>query len=143
MPGKIVAAGLDRQRQVEKLHRPHRVEHRGVRSGEREEQVGRSDDPPRGDRVLAPHCDMPREADAIERHILDPRTIGPRGRDDMAQRSEEHTSELQSLMRTSYAVLCLKKTKETTYEQKSTMRRMYEGSRTTNRTEKTRTLITQ
>src|SRR3546814_1248073 len=28
-------------------------------------------------------------------------------------RSEEHTSELQSLMRTSYAVFCLKKTNET------------------------------
>src|SRR3546814_4827273 len=28
-----------------------------------------------------------------------------------AQRSEEHTSELQSLMRTSYAVFCLKKKK--------------------------------
>src|SRR3546814_6674571 len=28
-------------------------------------------------------------------------------------RSEEHTSELQSLMRTSYAVFCLKKTKTT------------------------------
>src|SRR3546814_8494260 len=28
-------------------------------------------------------------------------------------RSEEHTSELQSLMRTSYAVFCLKKTKQT------------------------------
>src|SRR3546814_6639488 len=28
-------------------------------------------------------------------------------------RSEEHTSELQSLMRTSYAVFCLKKTKRT------------------------------
>src|SRR3546814_6949849 len=28
-----------------------------------------------------------------------------------AKRSEEHTSELQSLMRNSYAVLCLKKTK--------------------------------
>src|SRR3546814_10154701 len=28
------------------------------------------------------------------------------------RRSEEHTSELQSLMRTSYAVLCLKKTKK-------------------------------
>src|SRR3546814_7323803 len=27
----------------------------------------------------------------------------------LAARSEEHTSELQSLMRTSYAVLCLKK----------------------------------
>src|SRR3546814_1070412 len=29
------------------------------------------------------------------------------------RRSEEHTSELQSLMRTSYAVFCLKKTKKT------------------------------
>src|SRR3546814_8848919 len=28
------------------------------------------------------------------------------------QRSEEHTSELQSLMRSSYAVFCLKKTKK-------------------------------
>src|SRR3546814_5552637 len=32
----------------------------------------------------------------------------------IAMRSEEHTSELQSLMRTSYAVFCLKKKKETT-----------------------------
>src|SRR3546814_1647541 len=31
-------------------------------------------------------------------------------------RSEEHTSELQSLMRISYAVLCLKKTKTTRYK---------------------------
>src|SRR3546814_4106763 len=31
----------------------------------------------------------------------------------MAKRSEEHTSELQSLMRISYAVFCLKKTKKT------------------------------
>src|SRR3546814_6746463 len=30
-------------------------------------------------------------------------------------RSEEHTSELQSLMRTSYAVFCLKKKKSTLY----------------------------
>src|SRR3546814_8012359 len=30
-------------------------------------------------------------------------------------RSEEHTSELQSLMRISYAVFCLKKKKTTTY----------------------------
>src|SRR3546814_5003358 len=30
-------------------------------------------------------------------------------------RSEEHTSELQSLMRISYAVFCLKKKKQTTY----------------------------
>src|SRR3546814_8769755 len=32
----------------------------------------------------------------------------------MFKRSEEHTSELQSLMRTSYAVFCLKKKKTTT-----------------------------
>src|SRR3546814_9314270 len=31
----------------------------------------------------------------------------------LAQRSEEHTSELQSLMRISYAVFCLKKNKNT------------------------------
>src|SRR3546814_3990791 len=31
----------------------------------------------------------------------------------LAERSEEHTSELQSLMRTSYAVFCLKKKKKT------------------------------
>src|SRR3546814_4953902 len=34
---------------------------------------------------------------------------------DAAIRSEEHTSELQSLMRISYAVFCLKKKKKNTY----------------------------
>src|SRR3546814_3213448 len=34
--------------------------------------------------------------------------------DQLANRSEEHTSELQSLMRISYAVFCLKKKKHTT-----------------------------
>src|SRR3546814_5436211 len=34
-----------------------------------------------------------------------------------ASRSEEHTSELQSLMRTSYAVFCLKKKKKNTVQQ--------------------------
>src|SRR3546814_9673919 len=41
------------------------------------------------------------------------RRAEPRGRDDTVVqrgRSEEHTSELQSLMRISYAVFCLKKT---------------------------------
>src|SRR3546814_3047608 len=33
------------------------------------------------------------------------------------QRSEEHTSELQSLMRISYAVFCLQKTKDTQQKQ--------------------------
>src|SRR3546814_6124220 len=35
---------------------------------------------------------------------------------DGAARSEEHTSELQSLMRISYAVFCLKKKKHNKYE---------------------------
>src|SRR3546814_8327912 len=34
------------------------------------------------------------------------------GRGDIMKRSEEHTSELQSLMRISYAVFCLKKKKK-------------------------------
>src|SRR3546814_8102145 len=41
------------------------------------------------------------------RNMLD-ENVGPEGR-----RSEEHTSELQSLMRISYAVFCLKKKKNT------------------------------
>src|SRR3546814_2067133 len=39
-------------------------------------------------------------------------------------RSEEHTSELQSLMRISYAVFCLKKKKTTHKEQTTTSRSM-------------------
>src|SRR3546814_2787425 len=38
--------------------------------------------------------------------------VGGPVRDAMLGRSEEHTSELQSLMRISYAVFCLKKKKE-------------------------------
>src|SRR3546814_6848158 len=40
---------------------------------------------------------------------------GPQGRD-RARRSEEHTSELQSLMRISYAVFCLKKKHHTKHD---------------------------
>src|SRR3546814_3099825 len=36
------------------------------------------------------------------------------GNGDVTARSEEHTSELQSLMRISYAVFCLKKKKKST-----------------------------
>src|SRR3546814_6810192 len=38
----------------------------------------------------------------------------------VAVRSEEHTSELQSLMRISYAVFCLKKNKQHFHQQKHT-----------------------
>src|SRR3546814_4008772 len=40
--------------------------------------------------------------------------------DQVAARSEEHTSELQSLMRISYAVFCLKKNNKTKHQQNET-----------------------
>src|SRR3546814_4365795 len=46
------------------------------------------------------------------RHGIDKRQVGGGDRASMG-RSEEHTSELQSLMRISYAVFCLKKKKKT------------------------------
>src|SRR3546814_4173262 len=47
----------------------------------------------------------PQSAEVVERAI--------HLRDEFEDRSEEHTSELQSLMRISYAVFCLKKKKKT------------------------------
>src|SRR3546814_1821370 len=48
------------------------------------------------------------------RHFSYPFT-GPSNASITQSRSEEHTSELQSLMRISYAVFCLKKKKKTKY----------------------------
>src|SRR3546814_4937188 len=49
---------------------------------------------------------------AMRSGVLD---LNERFRDLLSNRSEEHTSELQSLMRISYAVFCLKKKKATDY----------------------------
>src|SRR3546814_9277942 len=43
--------------------------------------------------------------------LIDDVALGGVGAEGVAQRSEEHTSELQSLMRISYAVFCLNKKK--------------------------------
>src|SRR3546814_9526443 len=72
-------------------------------------------------------CQIPLEARA--RHPVDDvgrggqdrgrrsRLPSPRPvRDDRSGRSEEHTSELQSLMRISYAVFCLKKKNNQSYQ---------------------------
>src|SRR3546814_6788036 len=52
------------------------------------------------------HDDRQRRIESLDRldetEAIEPRTLEP-------DRSEEHTSELQSLMRISYAVFCLKK----------------------------------
>src|SRR3546814_4187657 len=46
----------------------------------------------------------------------------PGGSNEVRARSEEHTSELQSLMRTSYAVFCLKKKKDNIHSTTHTIR---------------------
>src|SRR3546814_6781839 len=70
-------------------------------------------DQPRQSRP-APQVDpKPLALTRIERKQL--RAIGDMPHPDRGDRSEEHTSELQSLMRISYAVFCLKKKKLTHY----------------------------
>src|SRR3546814_5530328 len=50
------------------------------------------------------------EDEAMLAKVFNPRTKrGPAPANPLPERSEEHTSELQSLMRISYAVFCLKK----------------------------------
>src|SRR3546814_4720512 len=53
--------------------------------------------------IAAGACHVPVESDFIQTHRAAPGDARRR------HRSEEHTSELQSLMRNSYAVFCLKK----------------------------------
>src|SRR3546814_7092578 len=52
-------------------------------------------------------------------------TIGPRTAASRPFRSEEHTSELQSLMRISYAVFCLKKKKQQSKNLQMTRHKTY------------------
>src|SRR3546814_7190383 len=54
---------------------------------------------------------LPRRARCAPRYARDRSSRVPAGR--RSRRSEEHTSELQSLMRISYAVFCLKKKNKT------------------------------
>src|SRR3546814_8750277 len=53
---------------------------------------------------------------AVDRPLRAPAALDAR----QQQRSEEHTSELQSLMRSSYAVFCLKKKKKITKRRQKT-----------------------
>src|SRR3546814_2268542 len=88
-------------------------EHDGV--GERHQFV---DGHVAADRDMADKADIVGQRDAFvaARHGLDRLMIGGDAGADQAigNRSEEHTSELQSLMRISYAVFCLKKKTNTT-----------------------------
>src|SRR3546814_5510091 len=79
--------------------------------GAREHPV-RSEGPQRaGGRLSAPPAARGRTAGPVA--AAGPQAFAAVGRAAAARRSEEHTSELQSLMRISYAVYCLKKKKTT------------------------------
>src|SRR3546814_8855868 len=83
-----------------------------VRDGTQDDAVGARDRRHHGVGQRRPLCRKARLADRHfgERHAAARRGAdhGERRRGDFG-RSEEHTSELQSLMRNSYAVFCLKK----------------------------------
>src|SRR3546814_7695686 len=95
------------------------------RSGPQHEGRNASED---RHRRLAHCCDLLRHAFAGCPARRD-RVVGLAGLDRLCPhagarllRSEEHTSELQSLMRISYAVFCLKKKKQTTSIKEQTKR---------------------
>src|SRR3546814_10551962 len=101
------------QRHVEQDARHHQAGHE-PEDGERSPQPGAAEHyrrqiprPVMEDRPAALH----RLYDLVRQDQQDQESrIGPHPRRKLA-RSEEHTSELQSLMRISYAVFCLKKKK--------------------------------
>src|SRR3546814_2510272 len=66
----------------------------------------------RSDRAQAGGDDRDQRAELTGCASVGSRRLSQSDAEAYRQRSEEHTSELQSLMRSSYAVFCLKKKKE-------------------------------
>src|SRR3546814_1807565 len=92
----------------DRLHRKHALPcARASRSARPRQNLAMTDKPfaPACERNREPILAVLREHFAGSRHVLE---VGS----GTGQRSEEHTSELQSLMRISYAVFCLKKKKK-------------------------------
>src|SRR3546814_3077771 len=104
--------------------------------------------PPRSTRTdtLFPYTTLFRSAwhETAEHLRTDARALGIEiGADRVARgfaRSEEHTSELQSLMRISYAVFCLKKKKKKKKNNKC-QKHKYDQSNKTNDNNQTQTII--
>src|SRR3546814_5719018 len=105
-PGKRVAHALPRRRLLVERSR-RRVNAPALRSvGKwRNGQVRKTDDHGGGAFMIA--------TARLSHYILPPKLQYERN--DLTHRSEEHTSELQSLLRISYAVSCLKKKTQHTH----------------------------
>src|SRR3546814_1285074 len=118
--GQRKAAGdLDRADRVRRAERPHRDDHAAAERPRRDARNGR-----RIHRHVAAEADMTDLQPLFDQRRLEGKgaadnegdeVVAPEFRDvgHFLDRSEEHTSELQSLMRISYAVFCLKKKKIT------------------------------
>src|SRR3546814_4664764 len=90
-------------------------------------------------RSLVVAGDQLQQVDRLVAHVLRPRMAGQMQGDAAVERlqsgcetvllrdvrSEEHTSELQSLMRISYAVFCLKKKNKNYYEKTKSTQTLY------------------
>src|SRR3546814_2964918 len=63
---------------------------------------------------------------AQQLNVIDVQEEPPPPEEEPPPRSEEHTSELQSLMRSSYAVFCLKKQKSTPRQCRGIIKRLQE-----------------
>src|SRR3546814_7158908 len=74
---------------------------------------GRHDNEEDHDQAVSRDQDVPQVISLIQRRVRPIGNMRPGLTRRWIRRSEEHTSELQSLMRISYAVFCLKKKKKT------------------------------
>src|SRR3546814_4242289 len=97
----VCSSNLDDERRD-----PQRAFGRAGVSGEQHEQRTKAEDHPERERALEVDREQMREIGEID----------AAGGEHREHRSEEHTSELQSLMRISYAVFCLKKKIEYTHK---------------------------
>src|SRR3546814_6097444 len=93
------------------------LRHAWTRAGQRPNYCGASASLSRSFTISAPRKKLHYRSQPCNTNTRSSKTLFVKFLDNMIGRSEEHTSELQSLMRISYAVFCLKKKKKNTHKQ--------------------------